>query len=435
MSKKFDFAHVRHGVSFFDQFEYCMSYSGNHPRQPSACQAKSPCPFVTTVSVPFFPSTRTAACPSALQLAARRTTVPSALLINAPHASHGTTRTNVQARVIVDAPDDDQPGSGQSAVSAAADLANQPELLAAAARLLEQKRAAIPDGTPGSAKKKAKTSSKAMLASLMGAMPTGSPSSNSTSSSSSDKKVYKAMIRLAKHMQGEKRGKLSGKAFYGILCAFEENPALYKLVEDFFHQKPRWFKDWSMYVVKCPSDKLAARLHAHILASKSKLPLTLQTLNQELDLTPFDNPAVLKPRRPRGCCPSPPRRRTPARWLTFWARSASTSRRSTSTRMRTKMTTPSATATASSTTRPRRTTTSDASVCTCCVVREARARTWGTHATLPAACASTTASCQEVTRRCWGGRGNLCSSSAGLLLRMLRLRSRARGSAQIEAAM
>ena len=207
-----------------------------------------------------------------------------------------TTRTNVQARVIVDAPDDDQPGSGQSAVSAAADLANQPELLAAAARLLEQKRAAIPDGTPGSAKKKAKTSSKAMLASLMGAMPTGSPSSNSTSSSSSSKKVYKAMIRLAKHMQGEKRGKLSGKAFYGILCAFEENPALYKLVEDFFHQKPRWFKDWSMHVVECPSDKLAARLHAHILASKSKLPLTLQTLNQELDLTPFDNPAVLKPK-------------------------------------------------------------------------------------------------------------------------------------------
>ena len=40
---------------------------------------------------------------------------------------------------------------------------------------------------------------------------------------------------------------------------------------------------------------LAARLHAHILASKSKLPLTLQTLNQELDLKPYDNPAVLKP--------------------------------------------------------------------------------------------------------------------------------------------
>ena len=46
------------------------------------------------------------------------------------------------------------------------------------------------------------------------------------------RKDYKASIILAKHLQGEKKGQLSGKAFYGLLCAFADNEAAYNVIEN-----------------------------------------------------------------------------------------------------------------------------------------------------------------------------------------------------------
>ena len=82
--------------------------------------------------------------------------------------------------------------------------------------------------------------------------------------------------------------------FYTILCAFEENEALYKVVERAFHRQPRWFKDWGAHTIECPSDKLATMLHTAILKAKRELPTTLASLNKELDVSAYDNAAVLK---------------------------------------------------------------------------------------------------------------------------------------------
>ena len=43
-------------------------------------------------------------------------------------------------------------------------------------------------------------------------------------------KPVEAVIELAKHMQGPKRGQLSGRAYYAINCVFDDNKALQELV-------------------------------------------------------------------------------------------------------------------------------------------------------------------------------------------------------------
>ena len=101
------------------------------------------------------------------------------------------------------------------------------------------------------------------------------------------------MVRLARYMQGEKRGQPSGKVFYAILPAYEDNEALYKVVEEIFHVKPRWFKDWGAHAVECPTEKLALMLHEAILRAPT-LKATNQTLNKTLDVTPYDDPVVTK---------------------------------------------------------------------------------------------------------------------------------------------
>ena len=47
-------------------------------------------------------------------------------------------------------------------------------------------------------------------------------------------------------------------------------------------------------MVECPSGKLALKLHKAILDAKRELPATLASLNKELDVSPFDNAAVMK---------------------------------------------------------------------------------------------------------------------------------------------
>ena len=181
---------------------------------------------------------------------------------------------------VIDEEVEDTPGSGQSPQSLAADLAAQPELLAAATELLKQRQNGS-DSLAGSAKKKAKTKGKALLSELMGTLTAADASDPSKTDGSGEKKkkACKAWIQLAKHMQGPKRGQLSGKAFYAILCAFEENEALYKHVERIFHQKPRWQKDFGAHVVDCSSDKLALILHRSIINAKHELPKTASSLN------------------------------------------------------------------------------------------------------------------------------------------------------------
>ena len=46
--------------------------------------------------------------------------------------------------------------------------------------------------------------------------------------------------------------------------------------------------------VRCPSKELAQKMHAAVINSSS-MPITAKYVNKELDLTPYDNPKVVKP--------------------------------------------------------------------------------------------------------------------------------------------
>jgi hypothetical protein len=180
-------------------------------------------------------------------------------------------------------------GSGQSPESVAEDLAKQPELLAAAADLLKKRQAAALQSElePPSTEKKKKQRA-AVLDELLGELKDAGSISSGTASGSpgrkkKEKKDCKATIRLARHMQGDKRGQLSGKVFYTILNVFEENAALYEVVERVFKKKLRWFADWGAHAVECPTDKLALKMHDAILRAPT-LKATQQTLNRSLDV-------------------------------------------------------------------------------------------------------------------------------------------------------
>ena len=110
--------------------------------------------------------------------------------------------------------------SGENAEFFAADLAAQPELLAAAAELLKKRNGEVAsiqsdlEAPATSAKKKSKKASKAVLDELLGGLKDGG---TTTALGSALRKECKAAVRLAKHMQGDKRGQVSGKAFYTIV--------------------------------------------------------------------------------------------------------------------------------------------------------------------------------------------------------------------------
>ena len=190
-------------------------------------------------------------------------------------------------------------GSGQSPESVADGLANQPELLAAAARYLEQRKAAgdleLPS-TPvasGSSKKRAKKQKKADLDELLGGLKdSGTVKTKGDAGSRRAKaRPCQASVKLAKYMQGPDRGKFTGRVYYAVTCVFDDNSALQKLIEEKLHKKPRWFADWGAWAVPCPTRELALMMHKHVCESPA-LKSTQATLDSTLDVTPYDDPAV-----------------------------------------------------------------------------------------------------------------------------------------------
>ena len=78
--------------------------------------------------------------------------------------------------------------------------------------------------------------SKKQRASLLNSLLDGLPDSKAAGTNEQKSKASKTSIRLATHMSGEKKGKLSGKAFFTIMCAYAENEAMVKLVKAKMHQ-------------------------------------------------------------------------------------------------------------------------------------------------------------------------------------------------------
>lgn len=195
-------------------------------------------------------------------------------------------------------PIEHQPGSGQDADSLAKDLAAQPGLLAAAAELLKRQQAEVAsihaDLEPAT-KKKAKRPRSDILDELLGGLKDGGAVHNEATGDRPVRKdkTCKAALRLAKIMQGPTRGNLSGKVFYTILCAFNDNTALYEVVQKALKKRMKWFPDWGAHAVECPTDKLALIVHNAIL-NAATLTNTNTTLNQSLDVSLFDNAAVKK---------------------------------------------------------------------------------------------------------------------------------------------
>jgi len=93
-------------------------------------------------------------------------------------------------------------------------------------------------------------------------------------------------------MQGKNKGKLSGRVYYAINPDFDENKKLQEVVEQHVHAKPRFFEDWGKWAVRVPTREIATSLHA---AVRTKLKATAKRVNTALDVTPFDNPAVVTP--------------------------------------------------------------------------------------------------------------------------------------------
>ena len=103
-----------------------------------------------------------------------------------------------------------------------------------------------------------------------------------------------ATLKLGKHQTGDNKGQYTGRVFFAMNCDFEENSAYAELVHDTLKQgKPMWFKDWNEWGVRCPTAALALLLFNKIKASE-KLKVTARRMNKDLDLTPYDNPAVTK---------------------------------------------------------------------------------------------------------------------------------------------
>ena len=51
--------------------------------------------------------------------------------------------------------------------------------------------------------------------------------------------------------------------------------------------------DWGAHAVECPTKKLALKIHEAILRAPT-LKATQKTLDNTLDVTPYDNPAITK---------------------------------------------------------------------------------------------------------------------------------------------
>lgn len=127
-------------------------------------------------------------------------------------------------------------------------------------------------------------------------LPSGGNDNGASTGAAATKKrekIVEAIIMLAQHQQGPKKGQLSGRAFYAISSLFEDNKELQAIVLRIMKQKPKWFSDWSKWAVRCPTAELALKLHASILA-EPKLRATAAKLKSSLDVSAYSNPAVTK---------------------------------------------------------------------------------------------------------------------------------------------
>jgi len=125
-----------------------------------------------------------------------------------------------------------------------------------------------------------------------GDLADGGKMEGSVNSRKRDKPI-EAVIKLGKHQQGDKKGQYTGRAFFAMNCDFGENKAFAVIVEEVLKCKPQWFKDWSMWGVRCTTAAFALKLFNAIKAS-DQMKVTARRMNKELDLSPFEDPAVNK---------------------------------------------------------------------------------------------------------------------------------------------
>ena len=102
--------------------------------------------------------------------------------------------------------------------------------------------ATTPTKSKSQSKEPARTDkAKKQRSSMLNSLLDGLPDAKTTSSGHTEHKAKacKTFIFLATHMQGEKKGELSGKAFFAICCAYAENEAMISLVKSKMHQVSR----------------------------------------------------------------------------------------------------------------------------------------------------------------------------------------------------
>ena len=108
-----------------------------------------------------------------------------------------------------------------------------------------RKQTVEPASTPTKSKSQSKEprteKSKKQRSSMLNSLLDGLPDAKTTSSGHTENKgkTCKTSICLATHMQGEKKGELSGKAYFAISCAYAENEAMISLVKSKMHQVSR----------------------------------------------------------------------------------------------------------------------------------------------------------------------------------------------------
>lgn len=96
----------------------------------------------------------------------------------------------------------------------------------------------------------------------------------------------KAVIKLIRHKQGPKRGQLTGVAYYAVSCVIKEKHALQECVQRTMHTKAKFYFDWGMFAVRCPTAEVALKLHAAI-CSDPMLTETALKINHSLDVSPY----------------------------------------------------------------------------------------------------------------------------------------------------
>lgn len=148
-------------------------------------------------------------------------------------------------------------------------------------------------GTPKTASKKKKRSLED-LPGFTSLKESGGGGGGGGGSTKKKQKAVVANVQLARYMQGPKKGQYSGKAFFCINCAFEDNKSYQALTKRVAYKEARWFPDWGKWAVHAPTPEIALKLFEAIKVDR-EMATTARLMNQVLDITPFDEPAITKP--------------------------------------------------------------------------------------------------------------------------------------------